>query len=234
MRIIAHRGASARAPENTLAAFALARRLGADEAELDARVCGSGEVVVFHDETLERLTGARGRVARTPLSRLRELRVRGEPIPTLEEAIRAEDRPPGLVVELKSDGWRDLRIACAAARVLRETRALERGPLVISSFNPFVLAALRIALPRARRAMLAEADGARPLRDLWLRPLAAPREAHLEARIIDRARVERARRKGLALVAWTVNDPAEARRLREAGAEGIITDVPDEIRAAVG
>src|SRR5262249_42384739 len=70
VRILGHRGASSDAPENTLAAFQLALEQGADGVELDARVCASGEVVVFHDERLERLTGGRGRVADTRWSDL--------------------------------------------------------------------------------------------------------------------------------------------------------------------
>ncbi len=231
IRIIAHRGASARAPENTLAALALARRLGADEAEVDARLCGTGEVVVFHDAELDRLTGERGLVARAPLARLRALRVLGaEPIPTLEEVLRFPERPPGLVVELKTDRWHGIGVARRVAPLLRETGALERGPVVVSSFNPLALALLRGAAPEIPRALLVEAAAPRPRRDLWFRRLAAPGELHLEASSIDRARVERA---GIPVVAWTVNDPVEARRLQACGVAGIITDAPDTIREAL-
>lgn len=228
VRIIAHRGASARAPENTLAAFALARRLGADAAELDARTCASGEAVVFHDETLERLTGAPGRVAATPLARLRELRVRGEPIPTLEEVLRSDDRPPGLVIELKTDRWNDVLVAAKTAKAIRATGALARGPIVVSSFNPIALLTFRRIMPEVPRALLAEADGARPLRNLWFARAVRPVELHLEARMITPAHVARGD-----VVAWTVNDPAEARRLRDLGVKGLISDAPDEIRSTL-
>lgn len=233
MRIIAHRGASARAPENTMAAFALAKRLGADAIEIDARTCAGGEVVVFHDEDLARLAGAAGRVVATPLARLRELRTGGEPIPSLEDVLRSDDRPPGLVIELKSDRWNDVLVAAKTAKALRETHALERGPVVVSSFNPVALVTFRRIMPETPRALLAQRKAARPLRKLWFaRPVGAA-ELHLEAPMIGPRLVARARRARREVVAWTVNEAAEARRLRDMGVAGIITDVPDVIRGAL-
>jgi glycerophosphoryl diester phosphodiesterase len=233
MRIIAHRGASAAAPENTLAAFALAREQGADAIELDARTCAGGDVVVFHDETLERLTGAAGRVAATPLARFRELRVRGEPVPTLEEVLRSQDRPPGLVIELKTDRWNDVLVAAKTARALRATGALARGPVVVSSFNPIALITFRRIMPETPRALLAQKRSARPLRKLWFARAVGPAELHLETPLVTPGAVARARRARREVIAWTVNDAAEARRLRTCGASGIITDRPEEMRAAL-
>ncbi|HVY61639.1 MAG TPA: glycerophosphodiester phosphodiesterase [Planctomycetota bacterium] len=233
-RIIAHRGASAAAPENTAAAFALAKRVGADAIELDARLCGSGEAVVFHDAALDRLAGAEGLVSATPLERLRELRVAGrEPIPTLEEVLRSEERPPGIVIEIKTDRWSDLGAATEVAVVLEATRALDRGPVTISSFNPLILQKLRTLVPKVPRALLAHAKQPRPLRQAWAARLVAARELHLEARMIGPAVVAKAHRAGRAVVAWTVNEAGEAARLADLGVDGIITDVPETVLAAV-
>ena len=228
MRIIAHRGASKAAPENTMAAFALAAKLGAHAIELDARVCGSGEVVVFHDRELARLTGAAGVVAETPLAELRKLRVAGtEPIPTLEEVLRSEARPRGVVVEIKTDHWNEVSVAGKTAELLGRTRADDRGPVVVSSFNPLALRVLRSVASQVPRALLAEKNGARPLRKLWFAPLVGARELHLEAAMIDAPLIARARRAGRFVVAWTVNDAAEGARLEALGVDGLITDVPD-------
>jgi len=102
--VLGHRGASAEAPENTLAAFRLALEQGADGVELDVWRCGTGEVVVFHDEDARRLAGAPLAIARTPWGLLRRLdvgshrggRFRGERIPLLPEVLEAL---PGAVVK---------------------------------------------------------------------------------------------------------------------------------------
>ncbi len=236
VRIIAHRGASARAPENTLAAFALARRMGAHALELDARACGSGEIVVFHDRDLARLTGARGEVRKTPLAELRKLSVAGtsERIPTLEDVLRSDDRPPGLVIEMKTDRWHDLSIARKVADLVERTRAAEHGPITISSFNPLTLARLRKVAPQLPRALLAEKAGSRPRRNLWFVRPVAPRELHLEWPLISADLIARARRAGRFVVAWTVNDTALGARLEAMGVDGLITDVPEAFLAIDG
>jgi len=233
VKIIAHRGASAREPENTMAAFALAKALGADSMELDARLCASGQVVVFHDETLERLTDGTGRVAEMPLSRLRELRVKGaHAIPTLEEVLLSSERPQALVIEMKTDRWHETALAAKVAAVVEATHALERGPVVVSSFNPLTLRALRSCAPHLPRAMLAHAKEALPLRALWFAGPVDPRELHLEACMISERTIARARKAGRGIVAWTVNDRTEAERLRALGVDGLITDVPDIFASA--
>ena len=129
MRILGHRGASSDAPENTLAAFLLALQQGADGVELDARLCHSGEVVVFHDERLERLTGGRGRVADTSWDELSQLEVRSGKsgvaparIPLLLEVLEALPRTAFVNVELKSEDWNGTRVADAAGSLLEAGR----------------------------------------------------------------------------------------------------------------
>src|SRR5512140_114461 len=149
--VLGHRGASADAPENTLAAFRLALAQGADGAELDAWRCATGEVVVAHDEDARRVAGADLRLPDAPLAALRALDVgawkgeafRGERMPLLAEVLEAL---PGAVVnvELKSRG-RDLRLADAAARVVARARA--GGRVLVSSFDWRLLVAFRMAAP---------------------------------------------------------------------------------------
>ena len=131
MEIVAHRGYGGAFPENTRSAFERAAET-ADWIELDVRACQSGELVVFHDETLDRLTGGSGRVVATPWERLRELEVleSGERALRLEEALSAIPADTGVQVELKDVGL--------AGRVL-ELLAEHDNEAVLISFSPLAL-----------------------------------------------------------------------------------------------
>jgi glycerophosphoryl diester phosphodiesterase len=236
--VLGHRGASADAPENTLAAFRLALAQGADGVELDAWRCATGEVVVGHDEDTARVSGVALRVPDAPLAALRALDVggwkgdafRGERMPLLSEVLEAL---PGAVVnvELKSRGG-DLRLARAAARVVARAGAATR--VLVSSFDWRLLVAFRLAAPDVPVGLLF--DGDRP----WKLALAAgvrlmgPSAVHPERTLATEERVRAWARRGLAVNVWTVDDPAEARALAAMGAAGLITNVPARIRAGLG
>ena len=237
--IWAHRGASADAPENTLAAFRLALEEGADGFELDAWRCGSGEVVVAHDEDLRRVAGSPLAIPDASLTALRALDVgawkgerwRGERIPLLAEVLEALPAA-GVNVELKSRGGRDLALAAAAAEVLRRARAADR--VVVSSFDWRLLAAFRLAAPEFRVGLLFDGTRAWRLRTaLAIRGL-RPAAVHPERTLATGARVAAWRARGLEVSPWTVDDPAEGLRLARAGATAVITNVPGRIRAALG
>jgi glycerophosphoryl diester phosphodiesterase len=237
-RVLGHRGASADAPENTLTAFRLALAQGADGVELDVRRCGSGEVVVIHDAETGRVAGAPLRVGEAPLAALRALdvgawrgaRFRGERIPTLAEAL---DALPGAYVnvELKSAG-RDLRVAAATARVIEAAGA--GGRVVVSSFDYRLLVAFRLAAPAVPVGLLFEADApGRVPRWLGERLLGAA-AIHPDRALVRGGDVAAWRARGFEVNVWTVDDPAEARRLAAEGASSLITNVPARIRAALG
>ncbi len=236
--LLGHRGASADAPENTIAAFRLALEQGADGVELDAWRCATGEVVVAHDEDARRVAGADLRIPDAPLPALRALdvgawkgeRFRGERIPLLAEVLEAF---PGAVVnvELKSRG-RDLRLAEAAARVI--ARAAAQGRVIVSSFDWRLVVAFRLAAPGVPVGLLFEGDRAWRLR-LWaaLR-LLGPSAVHPDRRLVTAERARRWLARGLAVNVWTVDDPAEAARLGALGATALITNVPARMREAIG
>lgn len=229
---IAHRGASARAPENTLAAFREAARLGADAIECDVRLCGDGKPVVIHDDTVDRTTDGRGAVARLTLADLRRLdagswfasRFRGERIPTLEETFEFARGRCGLNLEIKGAGAHadgDGATIRALARSLAATGF--RGPLVVSSFSRQALILARAAMPRVRLGLLVS----RSLRGLRaahrLTGLAA---VHPHVRLASRRRVRLAHALGLLVLFWTVNERRLIRRLLDLGADGLMTDDP--------
>lgn len=235
--VLGHRGASADAPENTLAAFREALAQGADGVELDVWRCASGEVVVTHDERTARVADADLCVPDAPLAALRALdvgawkgaRYRGERIPLLAEVLEAL---PGAVVnvELKSRG-RDLRLAQAAARVVE--RAGAGGRVLVSSFDWRLVVAFRLAAPHVPVGLLFEGGHRWRLR-LWaaLR-LLGPSAVHPDRSLVTEARARRWRARGLAVNVWTVDDGAEARALAKLGAAALITNVPARIREAL-
>ena len=236
--VLGHRGASADAPENTLAAFHLALAQGADGVELDVWRCATGEVVVTHDEETRRVGGVSLRVPDAPLPALRALdvgawkaeRFRGERIPLLSEVLEAL---PGAVVnvELKSRG-RDLRLASAAAEVI--ARAGAQGRVVVSSFDWRLVVAFRLAAPEVPVGLLFDDESSWRLR-LWaaLR-LLGPSAVHPQRTLVTPARAAAWAARGLAVNVWTVDDPGEARELARLGAAAIITNVPARVREALG
>ena len=238
MRILGHRGASSDAPENTLAAFQLALAQGADGVELDARLCGSGEVVVFHDERLERLTGARGRVADTAWAALARLEVRTGPagstpgrIPLLAEVLESLPRTAWVNVELKSEDWTGTRVAEAAGALLEA--GAHQDHVVVSSFDPRCLLRLALSHPRLRRGLLLDPDRPQLLQRHLTLPLLGRDAVHPEAGQLDEADVRRWHASGREVAVWTVDEPEVARRLRAWGVDSCITNCPGAIRAAL-
>lgn len=225
--IIGHRGASAHETENTLAAFRRARRDGADGVELDVHLCRSGEVVVFHDDDLKRLAGRPERVAELALAALREARVGGAPIPTLDETL--EELGPMIVnIELKCGRLPPRRLAPAVAD---RVRAHGLGPrALVSSFNPLALAHLRAAAPEVPRALLFYSKQSLPFRRAWPRAALAPVALHPEHVLATAERVARWHVAGYAVNCWTVDDPDVMRRLDRAGVDGLITNDPGRTR----
>lgn len=223
MKILGHRGAKGTYPENSLEAFAAALAAGADGVELDCRMTADEVLVVRHDDELPD-----GRC----LSALTyaEARRAAPEVPTLADALDVI-REAHCVVELKTQPGRVQRFAALAAGTLTQ----RRQPLVVSSFDAVLLRHLRaVATDLPTALLVAFALGEADLE--WAVTEAAEAghvELHPERGILfgplgDRL-VDRAASRGLGLVAWTVNDADEARRLRELGAAGVITDHPEAL-----
>ena len=233
--IWAHRGASAEAPENTLAAFALALTQGADGIELDAQRCASGEAVVIHDESLARTTGREALVTATPWAALRTLdagawkgdRFRGERLPLLAEVLEAF---PRLVnVELKCDRRDDRGLTAEVVRVIRAAGAEDR--VLLSSFNPLCLLRARLLAPRIPRAVLFESGQRWRVRAALGAPLLGACALHPEHVLATPGRVAGWVRRGYSVGCWTVDDPEAAARLHASGVSGIITNRPAALRS---
>jgi len=230
--IWAHRGASALAPENTLAAFQEAESAGADGLELDIHLSREGVPVVIHDETLDRTTSGRGNVDRHSLPVLRRLdagawfspRFSGERVPTLRETLDWAGERLRMNVEIKTAG--------AGRAVLEVLRDHPRSRVLVSSFDHRLLVELEKAFPGLPLGFLSESR-------FWRRGMKRAAAAGAESFHPRRDRVSRqmiaaCHRHGLQVHSWTVDDPRQARTLIRMGIDGLFTNDPARLRAELG
>ena len=243
--IIAHRGASAFAPENTIESFALAVEHGAEAFEFDVRITSDGVPVVVHDATLERTTGEFGTIAGLTLAEVQRAnagarfsvdrgntfpwRETGVSIPTLEEVLsRFPDAP--CIIEIK-----DVAAADPTRALVRRLGAGER--CVLMSFDPHALDTARAhdeltgATGSEAAALIRAELLRRTLERVPYRVLSVPERRYgvpLPLRLLARG----ARRLACPVHVWVVDSPARAARLWRKGVAGIITNSPRELRAA--
>jgi glycerophosphoryl diester phosphodiesterase len=237
---IAHRGASAAAPPNTLAAFEAALQLGADGVEFDVRLCADGVPVVIHDATVDATTDGSGAVGRLTLSELKELDAgawfgpafAGERVPALTEVLEALGGRTLLNVELKGGALLDDLLERAVAKAIEVHDLAEH--VHISSFNPLMLRRLHRHAPHLSMGFLYTSSA-------WLEGVIGRTMApqglmalHPHHTLVDEGYVRRARQHGYRIHVWTVDEAPEMRRLIHAGVDGIITNVPDVLRDVLG
>jgi glycerophosphoryl diester phosphodiesterase len=225
MLIVGHRGAPWEAAENTLESFLRARLAGADGVELDVRRCATGEVVCFHDVTLQRLAGAAARVRTTGWHALRRYDLgRGVRLARLDDALALWASHGVVNIELKTDDVDLPALVAAVARVLDRAPPGER---IVSSFAPAALRMMRDARPAVRRGQLVP-----PRARLEAAAMAAarPHAIHPWHGDASPARVAWWRSLGLDVNVWTVDDDTRARALRDAGATSVITNAPGAMR----
>ena len=217
--IIGHRGAAGLEPENTLRSFARALQIGVDAIELDV-YCVDGELVVIHDDTLERTTNGRGNVMATSYDALRRLDAgAGERIPTLDEVLNLVAGKVTVNVELKGEG--------TAAPVAERIASHPDDDLLVSSFDHRELGRFRAAMPKARVAPLFHRASSRMFDiadslNAW--------SINLSVELASADRLRAITDNGYRSLVYTVNDPAVASRLQGDGAGGIFTDFPDRMQ----
>jgi len=238
--VIAHRGASFSAPENTLAAFGLAREIGADGIELDTSLTSDDIPVVIHNLTLEHTTNGTGPVRDLDLSAIKALdagshfspKFRGEQIPTLDEVF--ETIGPQLIVniELKSISSRANGLEPAVASVIQRHNAGQR--VIVSSFNPFALRRFRTAALDIPLGYLVSPDEPLYLRQDWLLAGVRYQARHPEDIMVDAHYMAKTKRRGYRVNVWTVDDPERIIQLQALGVDGIITNRPDVALQALG
>ena len=231
VKIFAHRGASAYAPENTLEAFRLAMEQGADGIELDVQMTKDGELVVIHDETIDRVSNGNGAVRDYTLEELKQFSVSNHfeqypdvKIPTLREVL--ELIKPGTMeinIELKTGIYWYPQIEQKVLELVKEEGMEER--IIYSSFNHYSVQKIRELSPEAETAyligdvMLDVADYTRNTGIKGLHP------ALFHVKMADF--LKEYKESGIALRVWTVNDKDQIRWLIDEGVDAVITNYPD-------
>jgi glycerophosphoryl diester phosphodiesterase len=244
VRVIAHRGASAECPENTLAAFDEALRQGCDGIELDVQLSRDDVPVIYHDRTLAKAGGGRRRVHSLDAAELRRLdagawldkRFAGQHIPTLDEVLARYGRRTRLLVEIKArsgrfhDGARNLRLARAVATRIKKMKLQTRA--MVLCFDPAVLRCCAETAPGVRRVL-----NLRPPRTMTktvrgVLPLVHALSADIRS-LTPRFAAE-ARDEGCPVVTYTCNTPRRVDRALDAGVTGIMSDRPGWLREQLG
>jgi len=232
---IVHRGGAAEGRENTMPAFERAVELGFTHLETDVHATADGVLVAFHDDTLDRVTDASGRISRLPYATVAQARVGGvDPVPRLVDLLEALPRAR-LNIDVKHQ-----QAVLPTVVLLRSMGVLDR--VCVASFSDDRLSQLRKALgdqvcsslgPREIAGFVAAAARGRR----WVAPAGA-RCLQVPARVgpvplVTRRFVAAAHEQGLAVHVWTVDEPAEMDRLLDLGVDGLMTDRPLVLKAVL-
>jgi glycerophosphoryl diester phosphodiesterase len=228
--IVGHRGAKGLAPENTLAAFHIAADLGIDGVEFDAQRTKDGQLIVFHDEDVERVCNRAGLIPEMSLAEVKQLdagssfssEFKGESVPTLAEAFTFLKQTDLLLfLELK-EPWRYAGIEAEVAAMVRQFDLVDR--IQIRSFYHESLYAVHAVAPEI------------PLSELWLDRLPTDDEVTFNTVdalfiLLQADDIARLHTRGQSVTAWVVDELDEAQRLIDAGIDGLATDYPDRLLA---
>lgn len=248
--IIGHRGASAKAPENTMAAFRRAIDAGADGIEFDVRLTRDGVPVVIHDNNLKRTGGSHYRVADLSLAELKEINVgswfdtnlfASERVPTLEEVFQLFDSSDHLLyLEMKCDAAERDRLAQTCCDFLRGSSLKER--VIVECFDLEVIESVKKIDCDIKTAALFEPRLRGPFGSGVIEQALAVRadEIALHHRLATQRLIEAAIKSNLQVVVWTVDDPAWLKKASSHGITALITNDPEvfvrqrDIEANVG
>ena len=227
--IYGHRGAKGEAPENTLVSFEQCLQHGVRRCELDLHLSRDGELMVIHDPTLKRTTGRRGKVVQHDADELANYDAREGgpgwktpcPIPRLSELFEKCDFEHWQLEVKSASRVRAARTVMAIKELAEQHRLLDR--ITVTSSSREVLRALNRLAPQISRGLVAEYN--------WLDPLKVARQygcslLALKWTLCTPERLEKARKQGLHVSVWTVNEPALMRRLADFGVDSLITDYP--------
>jgi len=220
--LFAHRGAKGYEPENTLAAFATALELGAKWIELDVYVVAN-ELIVFHDDRLERTTNGSGYVAESSLEYLRSLDAgKGQRIPFLTEVFDLVEGKAGINIELKGPGTGPL-VAQQLSRLLA-TPQWHSDHFIVSSYDHAALLEFSAKMPQVRVGVLTSTI---PPGYAKFAEAVHAWSIHASLESVNGEFIDDAHRRGKKLFVYTVNHPEDYDRVRELGVDGVFSDYPD-------
>ncbi|MDG6901649.1 MAG: glycerophosphodiester phosphodiesterase [Nitrososphaerota archaeon] len=232
--VVAHRGASGHMPENTFASFDLAVKMGADMIELDVHPCRDGDLVVMHDEAVDRTTNGSGRISEKSLAELGMLDAaaksslgRPERVPTFAEVLERYPRKIPLMVEVKHGSSIYPGIERRVVRELRKHDAEDRVELI--SFDLDCLRRLRREAPSLKTGFIFIGNMA-----VFAGLLKGDADAlHGMWNFVTKEHVDYARSVGRPAFVWTVNSPEDLASALKLGADGIVSNFPDRVLEAV-
>ncbi|MBI5949172.1 MAG: glycerophosphodiester phosphodiesterase [Chloroflexi bacterium] len=232
--VIGHAAAAGEAPANTLAGVRASLDARAEAMEIDVQLCADGVPVLMHDETVDRTTNLRGPVRALSLAALQAADAGGgEPVPTLDQVLDLVAGRLTVMCELKQtpgEPGYDQRLVDAVLAVVERHDA--RVWTAVHSFNPPMVERARASEPRISAAIISPPVEGEQLERLLSGTIKRNGQAvSIEHHCIDRALVVRAKQRQLCVWAWTADSPADWARLAAAGVDGIITNVPHQLRA---
>ncbi|MGE0266842.1 MAG: glycerophosphodiester phosphodiesterase [Candidatus Omnitrophota bacterium] len=223
---IGHRGAQGYAPENTLKSIRKAIELGVDMIEVDVHSCRTSEILVIHDEKLERTTNGSGYVRQKTLAYIKSLDAgEGEQVPTLTEVLDLIDKRVALNIELK--GKYTLKPVLKIIDHYVHAKGWAYEHFIVSTFMRKKLKRLAKLHPKVRiGALLAY----HPFGFIKFAKRIKAFSVHLNAKLADPKIIREAQKNGLKVYVWTVNEKEDIERLKKIGVDGIFSDFPDRIR----
>lgn len=234
--IFGHRGASAHAPENTLSAFELALKQGADAIELDAKLTQDGHIIVIHDQTVDRTTDGQGWVNQLKLEEIRRLDAgshfdiayQGEHVPTLEEVLSVVGVRTFTNIELTNYATPGDDLPQKVAALVHRLDIQDR--IMFSSFHPLPLLRIHRYMPDVPIGLIGGSGFAGMLARSWIGRLIPHQALHPEVRSTTLTLIQREHNRGQRVNVWTVNTPDIMRKLFNWDVDGIFTDDPSLAR----
>ncbi|MDP6921881.1 MAG: glycerophosphodiester phosphodiesterase [Lutibacter sp.] len=223
--VIGHRGAKGHLPENTLPSIQKAIELGVDAVEIDVFRCKTGEIVVFHDDTVDKLTDGNGAIENMTLTEIQALKVleKGR-IPTLEAVMRLIKGRVLLNIELK--GRQTAEGTHALIEKMLTSHLWTADRFIISSFDWEELSIFRKISPDMALAVLTDKDPLQALDFAWAVQAIAINPNYTD---LNEEKVRKIHKAGFKVYPWTVNQPAAIKRMIELGVDGIFSDFPERI-----
>ncbi|QKX04309.1 glycerophosphodiester phosphodiesterase [Aquimarina sp. TRL1] len=223
MKIFGHRGAAGLAEENTLISVEEALRYSVDGVEIDVHRCRSGELIVMHDETIDRTTRGEGRVSELSFQELKNVVTnKGATIPALSEIVALVDKRCTINIELKG---KDTALSVVSyLKILVQETFWDFSDFIVSSFDKELLAQVRRASDEIKVGVLEEE---KPERAIEIAIKLQAYSVHLPISCIKEEHVLSAHNNGLQVYVWTVNKKPLFEKMKSWNVDGIITDFPN-------
>jgi len=239
--VIAHRGGSHLAPENTLSGIRKAIEVGADMIEIDVEQTIDSVVIVIHDKTVDRTTNGSGPVDSLPYKYIKTLdagswfdkRFKGEKVPTFDEVLELIDGKVKLLVEIKDGSERYPGIEQRTVKVIQKYKA--HSWVIVQSFNIKAIERVKALDPEIKTFYLLGRNFSTYYKTFCEDQSRQPPPVYgyegiaVHYSMLTNASVDSLRKSGLGVFTWTVNDPVSMKKMVGAGVDGIITDAPDKL-----